>query len=84
MPEITCRQVTESTSAYLDERLDDASTSRMALHLATCAGCEAYATQIASVRQLLGGLPGPTAEPANLERLRRAFSLQQKRPPPAI
>lgn len=83
VPEITCREVTESISAYLDHSLDDALTSRMALHLAACAGCEAYLAQIATVRHVLGQLPGSPAEPTNLDRLRQAFLRQRKRPPPA-
>ena len=56
--EITCREVAEWTSAYLDEHVNETSKVRMALHLATCAGCEAYVKQIASVRDMLGLLPG--------------------------
>lgn len=79
VPEITCREVVEWTSAYIDEHLDDPFKVRMALHLAACAGCEAYVAQIASVRDLLGLLPGTPVEPGHLERLREAFSAKQKR-----
>ena len=80
-PDITCREVAEWTSAYLDEHVDDGSKVRMALHLATCAGCEAYVKQIASVRDVLGLLPESVAEPAQRDRLRQAFSARQNRPP---
>lgn len=79
VPNITCREVVEWTSAYLDEHVDDASKVRMALHLATCAGCATYAKQIASIRDLLGLLPGAGAEPAQRDRLRLAFSARQHR-----
>lgn len=78
--DITCREVAEWTSAYIDEHLDDPFKVRMALHLAACAGCEAYVAQIASVRDLLGLLPGTPVEPRHLERLREAFSAKRKRP----
>lgn len=79
-PDITCREVAEWTSAYLDEHVDDVSKVRMALHLAVCAGCETYVKQIASIRDLLGLLPGAAAEPAQRDRLRRAFSARRNGP----
>ena len=53
---------------------------RMTLHLATCAGCEAYVKQIAAVRDMLGLLPRAVAEPARHDRLRQAFSTGQTQP----
>jgi anti-sigma factor RsiW len=79
--EITCREVAEWTSAYLDAHVDDATNIRMALHLAACAGCETYVKQIASVRDLLGRLPGTGVEPVLRDRLRQAFSARQAPPP---
>ena len=81
VPDITCREVAEWASAYLDAHADDATQVRMALHLAACAGCEAYVTQLATVRDLLGRLPSPAAEPTLRDRLRRAFSARQTPPP---
>lgn len=77
VPDITCREVAEWASAYLDAHADDAPQVRMALHLAACAGCEAYVTQIAAVRDLLGRLPGPAVGSTLRERLRQAFSARQ-------
>lgn len=74
VPDITCREVAEWTSAYLDAHRDDAKKVRMALHLAACAGCETYVTQISSVRDMLGLLPGAGVEPVLRDRLRQAFS----------
>lgn len=77
VPDITCREVAEWASAYLDAHADDATQVRMALHLAACAGCEAYVTQLATVRDLLGRLPGPAVEPTLRGRLRQAFSARR-------
>jgi predicted anti-sigma-YlaC factor YlaD len=79
--DITCREVAEWTSAYLDAHVDDATNVRMALHLAACAGCEAYVTQIASVRDMLGLLPGADTELAQRDRLRQAFFARRASPP---
>lgn len=81
VPDITCREVAEWASAYLDAHADDATQVRMALHLAACAGCEAYVTQIAAVRDLLGRLPGPAVELTLRDRLRQAFSANRTPPP---
>jgi anti-sigma factor RsiW len=74
VPEITCREVAEWTSAYLDEHLDDPFKIRMALHLAVCAGCEAYVRQSAAVRDIVRFLPNEDARPADTDRLRELFS----------
>ncbi len=81
VPDIICREVAEWASAYLDAHADDATRVRMALHLAVCAGCEAYVKQIVAVRDLLGRLPGPAVEGSLRDRLRLAFSVRQTPPP---
>ncbi len=80
VPDIPCRQVAEWTSAYLDTRVKDATTVRMALHLAACAGCAAYVKQIATVRSVLRRLPGSGADSTQRDRLRRAFIAQRVNP----
>lgn len=80
VPEITCREVAEWTSAYIDAHMDEELKVRIALHLASCAGCEAYVKQIASVRNLLGLLPNAPETPTDPERLRQAFSARYRTP----
>lgn len=76
-PDITCRELAEWTSAYLDEQVNGVTKTRMAWHLAACAGCNAYVQQIATVRNLLGRLPKAEAKPARYDRLRQAFSMRK-------
>ncbi len=78
-PDITCREVVGWTSAYLDEHVGDPIKVRLALHLSTCVGCGTYVKQIASIRNLLGLLPGAAEEPARRDRVRRIFSARQQR-----
>ncbi len=73
-PDITCREVAAWTSAYLDEHMADSSKVRMALHLATCAGCQTYVQQIRAVRELLKALPAQDPEFSHRERLLKAFT----------
>jgi predicted anti-sigma-YlaC factor YlaD len=78
--EVTCQEVAEWASAYLEQHVDDPTKVRMALHLVLCAGCDAYVRQIAAVRDLVGLLPEPSPDQAQRDRLRQAFVAQQKRP----
>ena len=80
-PEITCREVAERVSACLDDHVDDLLQTRIVLHLAGCAGCEAYLKQIASIRDVLGLLPGAIVEPIRRGSLRKAFAARRSRPP---
>jgi len=77
--EITCREVVEWTSAYLDEHVGEDRKQQMALHLAACAGCEAYVRQIASVRNLVGLLPQAVDQPADSDQARQAVAARLRR-----
>lgn len=70
---ITCREVVAWTSAYLDEHVGQDRKQQIAMHLAVCAGCEAYVKQIASVRGLVRLLPNAADMPAASEPLSQAF-----------
>lgn len=75
--EITCREVAAWTSEYLDAHLHEPAKVRMALHLASCAGCRAYVEQIAAVRDVVGSLPKDGPDIERLEQLRRAFAARR-------
>ena len=72
--EITCREVVEWTSAYLDAHVGEDRKQQIALHLAACAGCGAYVGQIASVRDLVRLLPQVVDSPAESEQVRQAVA----------
>lgn len=77
--EITCREVVEWASAYLDEHVGDDRKQQIALHLAVCAGCGAYVKQIASVRDLVRLLPQVVDLPAKSEQVRQAVAAKLRR-----
>ena len=71
--ELTCEQVVELVTAYLDDRLPTSEVERFEEHLAFCDGCSTYLEQmratIAATRELR-----PADIPAELqERLLEAF-----------
>lgn len=76
-PAVTCEQVAAWASAYLDDHVGDEEKVRVVLHLAACAGCDAYVKQIAAVGRMVAGLVrlDPPAPPC--EQLRLAFTAKQ-------
>ncbi len=79
IPEITCQEIMQWVSAYLDEQVGDDRKRHIAVHLAICAGCETYVKQIATVRDLVGVLPRTVEQPSDLHRLRQAFTAKTRR-----
>jgi putative zinc finger protein len=71
---LTCREVTDRVSEYLDERLPMLTKIRVGLHLASCADCRTYVTQIVLVRDTWIRLPKPAHSPINRLDLRQHFS----------
>jgi predicted anti-sigma-YlaC factor YlaD len=74
---ITCREVVECTTTYLEVSLLQAARASMDVHLASCTGCRAYVDQMASLREALKALPGPAMGPAQRLQLRRAYAMRR-------
>jgi anti-sigma factor RsiW len=79
--EITCQEIAQWTSAYLDDHVGDERKRQIAVHLAICAGCETYVKQIATIRDVVGSLPKAVEEPSDAHRLRQAFVVRARRAP---
>jgi anti-sigma factor RsiW len=77
--EITCQEIAQWTSAYLDDHVGDERKRQIAVHLAICAGCETYVKQIATVRDVVGALPKVAEQPSDSHRLRQAFVARARR-----
>ena len=71
--EMTCRELVELVTEYLEETLAPAARQRFEAHVSGCRGCRAYLEQMRLTVDALGRLTeqdvGPDAEAA----LRRAF-----------
>jgi anti-sigma factor RsiW len=52
--ELTCQQVVELVTAYLEDALVPADRERFEQHLARCAGCSAYLAQMRETVALAG------------------------------
>jgi len=71
---LTCWDVTDRASEYLDGHLAILTNVRVGLHLASCVYCRTYFKQIDLVASAVRSLPKLYPLPANRLRLRRQFA----------
>jgi hypothetical protein len=71
---LTCREVTDRASEYLDDKISILTKVRIGLHLGSCTHCLAYVQQIDLVSSALSSLPKLYPSPINRLRLRRQFA----------
>jgi anti-sigma factor RsiW len=61
--ELTCQELVELVTEYIEDALGPADRARFEAHLAGCTGCDAYLEQMRATLQLLGATaplaPGP-------------------------
>lgn len=71
--ELTCKEVVEIVTDYLEGALSPEDRVRFDEHLATCNGCTYYVEQMRETIRLSGMLSEEQVPVAQRERLRRAF-----------
>ena len=70
---LTCQQIVDIASDYLDHRLRVRQRLAVLLHIALCRGCRAYFRQLRLTVLALGALPRPAPAPAQRDALIRQF-----------
>ena len=70
---LTCRQIAELVTDYLEGRLPLMQRARFQLHLGMCRHCRAYLRQMKTTIKVLGKLPQEPAPPDLPEELLRRF-----------
>ena len=70
---MTCQQMVELVTDYLEGRLPAAERERFEAHLALCDGCEAYVDQMRALVAELGDPPDIELSPALESDLLAAF-----------
>lgn len=70
---LTCRDITNRATDYLEDRLSTFTKERVGFHLESCAGCRAYVAQLSLVRDTLKLLPKQVPSPIDRFRLLRHF-----------
>ena len=75
MADLSCRELVELVTEYLEGALPEGERARFEAHLANCAGCETYLEQVRATIALVGATGGQEERPgleALLAELRRA------------
>jgi anti-sigma factor RsiW len=70
---MTCQELVELVTGYLEGRLPDAERDRFEAHLSDCEGCQAYVAQMRVLVDELGRLPEVAPSPALEADLLAAF-----------
>ena len=72
-PDLTCAELVELVTDYLEGQLPDGERRRFDAHLATCDGCTAYVEQMRTTIAVAGRVPEPELSPELEQRLLDAF-----------
>jgi anti-sigma factor RsiW len=70
---MTCREMVELVTAYLEGHLPTDERARFEEHLALCDGCQAYVEEMRDTLRVLGRLPEDRLSPQARETLLAAF-----------
>jgi anti-sigma factor RsiW len=70
---LTCQEMVELVTDYLEGRLDDAARERFEAHVAECDACALYIEQMRQTIVVLGRIPAETVSPEAEEELVAAF-----------
>jgi anti-sigma factor RsiW len=72
-PGLSCRELVELVTDYLEGTMEAAEVARFEAHLAECDGCTAYVEQMRETISALGRLPAESLTPEAERRLLMAF-----------
>jgi anti-sigma factor RsiW len=72
-PELTCAELVELVTDYLEGRLPDGQRRRFDEHLTKCDGCNTYVEQMRATIAVSDQVPAPDLSPELRERLLEAF-----------
>jgi anti-sigma factor RsiW len=72
-PGLTCRELVELVSDYLEGALPPADHARFETHIAGCDNCASYLRQMRETVALLGALPADALSAEAEDELRAAF-----------
>jgi anti-sigma factor RsiW len=74
---VSCRELVELVTDYLEDALPPAERARFEAHIATCDGCDAYLIQMRETIVVLGTLPADALSREAEDELRAAFRDRQ-------
>lgn len=81
--EMSCKELVELVSDYLEGHLSPEDGARFESHLATCPGCKTYLEQMRLTLAVSGSLEEDALEPAARDQLLEAFRRWKKETRPS-
>ena len=72
-PDLTCKELVELVTDYLEGTLPPANRARFEQHLASCDGCQVYMEQMRQTIRTLCHLPQESISSRAMEELLRHF-----------
>lgn len=78
--DLSCRELVELATDYLEDRLPLAERSRFEMHLCICPPCKLYLRQLRATVEVAGRLTEDDLPPGPRETLLAAFRDWKKRP----
>lgn len=73
MADLSCQELVELVTDYLEGALDEHASYRFEQHLARCPGCETYLNQMRETASILGRIPVGTLSEEMQASLLAAF-----------
>jgi anti-sigma factor RsiW len=70
---LTCKELVEIVTDYLEDRLPPAERRRFEQHLVACEGCMNYLDQMRQTIRMVGRISGESIPASTRQRLLRAF-----------
>lgn len=70
---MTCRELTELVTDYIERKLSLPDRVRFQLHIGFCRGCRTYLRQMRQTIRTLGALPGEPIPPEVRDKLLERF-----------
>ncbi len=71
--DLSCQEVVELVTAYLEDALPDDERTRFEMHLVVCRGCDNFLSQERAAIDAVAAINGDGPEPPGLAELMRAF-----------
>jgi predicted anti-sigma-YlaC factor YlaD len=78
-PELSCQEVVELVTNYLENALSPMDRARFEAHLAGCSGCQIYLDQMRTTLRSVGALSEDTLAPVVREQLVQTFHRWKQR-----
>jgi anti-sigma factor RsiW len=71
--DLTCHELVELVTDYLEDALAPAERARLEAHLDLCRGCREYLAQMRQTISVMGGLPPDSLDPQMRDQLLQVF-----------